>query len=160
MLWLTLPYYLHHYYILSFFHQRPGEDKTMFKWIMHFTIWLIGPRPSTTTLAPVVRWSPLLFGWNIADKRKTLGNQLSMTSSREENFQVCTQIHTFHPKIISPFDLRDHLQFSVSLPYRCYIQNLVKIGKTMLKKILTQDGRQRTPNYSNMSPEWLRWPKK
>ena len=36
------------------------------------------------------------------------------------------------------------LQFLVSLPYRCYILNLVKIGPVVLKTMLTDDGRRRT----------------
>ena len=53
-----------------------------------------------------------------------------------------------------------NLQFLVSLPYRCYVPNLVKIGSVVLeKKMLTDDTRRRTPTHSNRSPEWLRWPK-
>ena len=53
-----------------------------------------------------------------------------------------------------------NLQFLVSLPYRCYIPNLVKIGSVVLEKKLTDDARRQTPTHSNRSPEWLRWPKK
>ena len=53
-----------------------------------------------------------------------------------------------------------NLQFLVSLPYRCYIPNLVKIGPGVLeKKMLTHDPQRRTPTHSNRSPELLRWPK-
>ena len=55
-----------------------------------------------------------------------------------------------------------NLQFLVSLPYRCYIQNLFKIGPVVLEeKVLTHDGWGLTPIHSNRSPELiLRWPKK
>ena len=46
------------------------------------------------------------------------------------------------------------IQFPVSLPYRCYIPNLVKIG-SVPAKTLTYDTRL-TPTLSKRSPE-LRW---
>ena len=53
-----------------------------------------------------------------------------------------------------------NLQNLVSLPYRCYIPNLVKIGPVVLeKKMLTDDGRRTTHDDGRQPIEWLRWPK-
>ena len=41
-----------------------------------------------------------------------------------------------------------NLQFLVSLPYKCYIPNLVKIGPVVLEKMLIHDSQQ-TPTHSN-----------
>ena len=42
----------------------------------------------------------------------------------------------------------------VSVPYRCYIPNLVKIGAVVIEKnMVMDDARRRTPNQSNRSPE-------
>ena len=70
-----------------------------------------------------------------------------MPGSREEDFFLeVHQFYTFYPKITSPWGRGSwNLQFLVSLPYRCYIPNLVTIGPVVLeKKILTHDGRRTT----------------
>ena len=91
-----------------------------------------------------------------------------MPQSREEDFLRNTSILHFLPQNYLPWGVGSwNLQFLVSLPYRCYIPNLVKIGSVVLeKKMLTDNGRRtthdtrrRTPTHSNRSPEWLRWPK-
>ena len=73
-------------------------------------------------------------------------------------FKEIHQFYTFYPKITSPWGRRPWiLQFLISLPYRCYIPNLVKIDPVVLeKKMLTHRWK---PTCSNKSPEWLRWPK-
>ena len=77
-------------------------------------------------------------------------------------FKEIQQFYTFYPQITSPLGEGSwNLQFLVSLPYRCYTPNLVKIGPVVLeKKMLTHDKRRRTPTHSSRSHEWLRWPKK
>ena len=91
-------------------------------------------------------------------------------------FQEIQQFYTFYPKITSPLGGGSwNLQFLVSLPYRCYIPNLFKLGPVVLEqKMLTHDARRtthvarrttnderrRTPTHGNRSPEWLRWPNK
>ena len=60
-------------------------------------------------------------------------------------FKQIQQFYTFYPQITSPLGGGSwNLQFLVSLPYRCYISNLVNIGPVVLeKKMLTHDdGRQ------------------
>ena len=71
-------------------------------------------------------------------------------------FKEIQQFYTFYPKITSLLGWGSwNLQFLVSLPYRCYIPSLVKIGPIVLeKKMLTHDARRRTPTHSNRSPEW------
>ena len=82
-----------------------------------------------------------------------------MPGSREEDFLRSTSIL---PQNYLPFGWGSwNLQFLVSLPYRCYIPNLVRIGPVVSEeKMLTHDGRRQTPTHSNRSPEWLRWPNK
>ena len=65
----------------------------------------------------------------------------------------------FTQKITSPWGRGRswNLQFLVSLPYRCYILNLVKICPISIWEDF--NGR-RTPTHCNRSPESLRWPKK
>ena len=51
-------------------------------------------------------------------------------------FKEKRQFCTFYPKIIS-------FEIHVTLPYRCYMPNLVYINSVVLKmKYLTHDGRQ------------------
>ena len=69
---------------------------------------------------------------------------LSETCPRIEKkiFFKIHQFDTFNPKISSRLGGGSwNLQFLVSLPYRCYIPNLVKIGSVVLqKKMLMDDG--------------------
>ena len=67
-----------------------------------------------------------------------------MPGSREEDFLRIHQFYTFPPKITSSWGSGSwNLQLPVSLPYRCYIPNLVKIGPVVLEnKMLTHYGRQ------------------
>ena len=67
------------------------------------------------------------------------------TGVKKKIFKEIQQFYTFYPKITSPLGGGSwNLQFFVSLPYRWYISNLVKIGPVVLeKKMLTNDdGRQ------------------
>ena len=74
--------------------------------------------------------------------------------------KIFKEIHEFYPQITSPWGRGSwNLQFLVSLPYRCYIPNLVKIDTVVLRKMLTLDTRRRTPTHSNRSPVWLCCPK-
>ena len=52
-----------------------------------------------------------------------------------------------------------NLQLLVSLRYRCYKTNIIKIGLVVREKMLTDDGRRRTTTHSKRSPELLKWPK-
>ena len=103
----------------------------------------------------ILPWSSLLYiyiAWNMPMRRTFFKN---------------SSILHFLPPNYLPFrwgggvmKWRWKWNFLVSLPYRCYKLNLVKIGSLVLeKKMLTDDGRRRTPSHSNRSPEWLRWPK-
>ena len=69
-----------------------------------------------------------------------------MPGSREEDIIRNTSILTFYPKITSLWGSGSgNLQSLVSLPYRCYIPNLVKIDPVVLeKKMLTHDSRWTT----------------
>ena len=72
---------------------------------------------------------------------------LGLSGSIEEDFlKEILQFYTFYPNITSPLGGGSwNLQFLVSLPYRCHIPNLVKIGPVVLeKKMLTHDGRRTT----------------
>ena len=70
-----------------------------------------------------------------------------MPGGREEDFlKKYINLTLFNPKITSPLDGGHeiyNLQFLISLPYRCYIPNLVRIGPVVAEeKMLTHDGRQ------------------
>ena len=69
-----------------------------------------------------------------------------MPLSREEDFLRNTSILHFLPQNYLPLG-----EFLVSLPYRYYIPNLVKIGPIVLEKMLTDDGR-RTPHDNERQP--------
>ena len=56
-------------------------------------------------------------------------------------FKEIHQFYTFYPQITTPWGGGSwNLQFLVSLQYRCYILNLIKIGPVVLEKMLTHDG--------------------
>ena len=58
-----------------------------------------------------------------------------MPRSRKENLKEIHQFYIFLPQHYLPFGWRSwNLQFLVSLPYRCYTPNLVKIGPVVLEK--------------------------
>ena len=58
-------------------------------------------------------------------------------------FKEVQQFYTSYPNITSSLGGGSHLQFLVSLPYKCYTPNLVKIDQEVLeKKMSTRDGRQ------------------
>ena len=79
-----------------------------------------------------------------------------MPLSREEDFLRKTSILHFLPQNYLPLGWGGswNLQFFVSLLYKCYIPNLVKIGPAVLEKMLTDDRRRTITTH-----EWLRWPK-
>ena len=77
---------------------------------------------------------------------------LSVPRSTEEDFQSNTLILRLTlTQNCLPFEWRSYLQFSVSLPYRCFLQNLIKIGPVVLEKILTHD-RRRTQHDNGRQP--------
>ena len=58
-------------------------------------------------------------------------------------YKEVQQFYTSHPNITSSLGGESDLQFLVSLPYKYYTPNLVKIGQEVLeKKMSTLDGRQ------------------
>ena len=113
-----------------------------------FTIWLIWPRPNTKLLP----WGHEIYHCG----RPFLGHNyyiLSLFESSPGVKKFCKEIHQFfkfYLKIMpSPWDGGLWiLQFLVSLPYKCNIPNLVKIGPVVLEKMLIHDSQQ-TPTHSN-----------
>ena len=75
-------------------------------------------------------------------------------------FKENTSFDSFYPQIFFPW-VGGHKSFNslVSLPYRCCIQNFVKIDPVVLEKMFTDDRQWRMPTHSIRSPKWLRWPK-
>ena len=68
-----------------------------------------------------------------------------MPQSREERLKKTPSISHFLPHYLSLRWGWGYENVIVSLPYRCDIPNLVKIGPIVpKKKFLTQDGRRRT----------------
>ena len=65
-----------------------------------------------------------------------------MPQIREKDFlRKASTFPIFTPKL-PPLEMWG--QFLVSLPYKCFIPNLIKIGLVVLEKVLTQDGRWMT----------------
>ena len=85
----------------------------------------------------------------------------SMPWCREEDFLRNTAILHFLPTNYLPFGWGSwNLQFLVFLPYRCYIQNLVKIGPVVLEKKMLNHEARRTTDDQGRQPiaEWqLQW---
>ena len=54
-------------------------------------------------------------------------------STGEDFLKKCINFKLFTPKLSPLMDGSGNLQFLVSLPYRCYIPNLVKFGPVVLE---------------------------
>ena len=78
-----------------------------------------------------------------------------MSRSRED-FKTNTSISPPH---YLPIGWGLDIYYFSSPHYRCYIPKLVKIGRVVLEKMLTDDAQRMTLTHSNWSTEWLRWPK-
>ena len=73
-----------------------------------------------------------------------------MPRSWEIFFKEIPSFYTFYPQIISSLDEGSrNLKFLVSLSYKCYLPNLVKICLVVLKKKLLTDDARRTASYAN-----------
>ena len=72
---------------------------------------------------------------------------------KKKVFQEMLQFYTFPPKITSPWGRGSwNLQFLVSLPYGCYMPNLVKIGPVVLEKKMLTDEEPRTTHDDGRQP--------
>ena len=92
--------------------------------------WLIWPRPSTRTPAPEeINYFSRPF---LCHHYGILSLSDPCLGVRKKIFR---KLHQFYPKIILLWGLGSwSLQFLVSLSFRCYIPNLVKIGPVNLEK--------------------------
>ena len=76
----------------------------------------------------------------------------SMPGSREDFLKKCINFKLFTPKLSPLMDGSGNLQFLVSLPYRCYIPNLVKFGPVVSEEEMLMHDARRTTHHDGCQP--------
>ena len=124
----------HHYYTLSLSDLCLGVEKRILNDIMHFSVPVYDLCPRGHEIQNFGR--PFLsHHYNILDfSDPCLGVAIK---------KIFRKIHQFYPKVLFPL-----IRFGVSLPCRCYISNLVKIGPVVLQEMFMHDA-QRTTTDAN-----------
>ena len=95
--------------------------------------------------------------WNIKALAFTVQKLLARLKFQREwqNDRMTERTKTICPPIFKLVGIKNY----VSLPFKCYIPNFVKVGPVVLAmKMLMHDGQEQMNNHSNRSPKWLRWP--